>query len=179
MLCIFPLITIVWTISFTIKRWLFARKEWAAKRSRASVISLFSRGRATSDYIGREFAHFAWIGEPCKEHSYGKVKGKGVICLTGHIQCKQSLSPRSLDLSGNFQTHRWSYIWEDTENRVISHTQAYYLKAFIHCIYVVNLHFLQSIIFILSNHIQIWSGFQTLMIAVQLHAWMVGPVSME
>jgi hypothetical protein len=23
---------------------------------------------------------------------------------------------------GNFQMHRWSYIWEDTENRVISHT---------------------------------------------------------
>ena len=34
------------------------------------------------------------------------VKGKGVIFLTGHIQCKQSLSPRSLELRGNFQTHR-------------------------------------------------------------------------
>jgi hypothetical protein len=32
------------------------------------------------------------------------------------------LSPGSLELRGNFQTHRWSYIWEDTENRVISHT---------------------------------------------------------
>jgi hypothetical protein len=31
----------------------------------------------------------------CKEHSYGKVKGKRVIFLTGHIQCQQSLSPRS------------------------------------------------------------------------------------
>jgi hypothetical protein len=49
---------------------------------------------------------FAWFGEPCKEHSYGKVKGKGVIFLTGHIQCKQSMSPRSLELRGNFQTHR-------------------------------------------------------------------------
>jgi hypothetical protein len=39
---------------------------------------------------------------PAKEHSYGKVKGKGVIFLTGHIQCKQSLSPRSLELRGNF-----------------------------------------------------------------------------
>jgi hypothetical protein len=38
-----------------------------------------------------------------------------------HIQCKQSLSSRSLELRGNFQTHRWSYIWEDSENRVISH----------------------------------------------------------
>jgi hypothetical protein len=48
-----------------------------------------------------------WFGEPCfKEHSYGKVKGKGVIIFTGHIQCKQSLSPRSLELSGNLQTHR-------------------------------------------------------------------------
>jgi hypothetical protein len=25
------------------------------------------------------------FGEPCKEHSYGKVKGKGVIFLTGHM----------------------------------------------------------------------------------------------
>jgi hypothetical protein len=39
-------------------------------------------------------------------HSYGKVKGKGVIFLTDHIQCKQSLSPRSLELRGNFQMHR-------------------------------------------------------------------------
>jgi hypothetical protein len=31
----------------------------------------------------------AWFGEPYKEHSYGKVKGKRVIFLTGHIQCKQ------------------------------------------------------------------------------------------
>jgi hypothetical protein len=44
------------------------------------------------------------LGEPCKEHSYRKVKGKGVIFLTGHIQCKQSLSPRSLQLRGNFKT---------------------------------------------------------------------------
>jgi hypothetical protein len=48
---------------------------------------------------GENFALFAWFGEPCKEHSYGKVKGKGIIFLTGHIQCKQSLSPRSLELS--------------------------------------------------------------------------------
>jgi hypothetical protein len=27
-------------------------------------------------------SHFAWFGEACKEHSYGKVKGKGVIFLT-------------------------------------------------------------------------------------------------
>jgi hypothetical protein len=40
-------------------------------------------------FKGDNFAHFAWFGEPCKEHSYGKVKGKGVIFLTGHIQCKQ------------------------------------------------------------------------------------------
>jgi hypothetical protein len=39
----------------------------------------------------------------------------------------QSLSPRSLELRGNFQTHRWSYIWEDTENRVISVTKIAYI----------------------------------------------------
>jgi hypothetical protein len=47
-LCIFPLITIVLTISFTIKRRLFARKEWLTKRNEAILISLRSRGRATS-----------------------------------------------------------------------------------------------------------------------------------
>jgi hypothetical protein len=46
-----------------------------------TLISLCSRGRAASSDIGREFRHFAWFGEPCKEHSYGKVKGKGVIFL--------------------------------------------------------------------------------------------------
>jgi hypothetical protein len=29
------------------------------------------------------------IKKKYKEHSYGKVKGKGVIFVTGHIQCKQ------------------------------------------------------------------------------------------
>ena len=53
-LCIFPLITITLTISFTIKRRLFARKEWLAKRNKATLISLCSRGRATSADIGRE-----------------------------------------------------------------------------------------------------------------------------
>jgi hypothetical protein len=42
-----------------------------------------------------------------KEHSYGKVKGKGVFfILNWLIQCKQYLSQRSLELRGNFQTHR-------------------------------------------------------------------------
>jgi hypothetical protein len=39
----------------------------------------------------------------------GKRKRSHFV-LTGHIQCKQSLSPRSLELRGNFQTYRWSYI---------------------------------------------------------------------
>jgi hypothetical protein len=30
--------------------------------------------------------------------------------------------PRSLELRVDFQTHRWPYIWEDNENRVISNT---------------------------------------------------------
>jgi hypothetical protein len=30
---------------------------------------------------GENFAHFAWFGEPCKEHSYGKVKGKSHFLL--------------------------------------------------------------------------------------------------
>ena len=49
--------------------------------------------------------------------SYGKLKGKGVMFLikTVHIQCKQSVLPRSLELRVDFQTHRWLYIWEDTK----------------------------------------------------------------
>ena len=64
-----------------------------------------------------------------KEHSYGKEKGKGVIFLTGYIQCKQSLSPRSLELKGNFQTQRWSNIWEDTENKLSPIPQVYTLNS--------------------------------------------------
>jgi hypothetical protein len=55
---------------------------------------------------------------------------------------KKYLSPRSLELRGNFQMHRWSYIWEDTENRVISHTPGLhpYVKLCTSnsCIYVVK-----------------------------------------
>jgi hypothetical protein len=40
-----------------------------------------------------------------------RQKEKESFFLTGHIQCKHSLSPRSLELRGNFQMHRWSYIW--------------------------------------------------------------------
>jgi hypothetical protein len=47
------------------------------KETRRLLISLCSRGRASEN-----FAHFAWFGEPCKEYSYGKVKG--VIFLTDH-----------------------------------------------------------------------------------------------
>jgi hypothetical protein len=54
-LCIFPLITIVLSVSFTIKRRLFARKEWLTKRNKATLISLCSPGRAISADIGREF----------------------------------------------------------------------------------------------------------------------------
>ena len=35
-----------------------------------------------------------------------RLKKKESFFLTGHIQCKQSLSPRSLELRGNFQTHK-------------------------------------------------------------------------
>jgi hypothetical protein len=56
----------------------------------------------------------------------------------------------------------------------LSQCSSVLFKSFIDFIYVVDLHFLQSIIFILSNNIQIWSCFQTLMIAVRVHAWMVG-----
>jgi hypothetical protein len=62
--CIFPLITIALTISFTIKRRLFARKEWLVKRNKATLISLCSRGRATSADIGQEFRplrHKTWV----------------------------------------------------------------------------------------------------------------------
>ena len=42
-----------------------------------------------------------------KEHRFGKIKGKGVIFLNcPYIQCKQSVLPRSLELRGDFQTHR-------------------------------------------------------------------------
>jgi hypothetical protein len=51
----FKHITIALTISFTITRRLCARKEWLAKRNKATLISLCSLGRATSADIGREF----------------------------------------------------------------------------------------------------------------------------
>ena len=119
----FPLITIALSISFTIKWRLFARKEWLAKRNKGTLISLCSGGRATSVDIGREFRplRLAWWVLQGAQLWKGKRKRSHFI-LNGHIQCKQSLSPRSLELRGNFQMHRWSYIWEDTENRVISHT---------------------------------------------------------
>ena len=53
-LCIFKWITTALSISFTIKRTLFARKERLAKRNKATLISLLSRGKATSADIGRE-----------------------------------------------------------------------------------------------------------------------------
>ena len=61
-LCIFTLITIALSISFTIKCRLFARKERLAKRNKATLISLWSLGRATSADIGREFCplHLVW-----------------------------------------------------------------------------------------------------------------------
>ena len=43
------------SISFTIKRRLFARKERLAKGNKATLISLWSRGRVTSADIGQEF----------------------------------------------------------------------------------------------------------------------------
>jgi hypothetical protein len=52
-------------------------------------------------------------------HSYGKVKGKGVIFLTGHIQCKQSLSPRSLELRVIFKRAD-DHIFEKTLNSCFS-----------------------------------------------------------
>jgi hypothetical protein len=35
------------------------------------------------------------------------------------------------ELRGDFQTHRWPYIWEDNEHRVVSIPQAYTLKRFL------------------------------------------------
>jgi hypothetical protein len=64
------LITIALSISFTIKDRIFARKERLAKRSKASLISLWSLGRATSADTGRDFhplrmasstEHWAWL----------------------------------------------------------------------------------------------------------------------
>ena len=49
------MITIALSISFTIKCRLFARKEWLAKRNQATLISLWSQGRAISADIGRQF----------------------------------------------------------------------------------------------------------------------------
>jgi hypothetical protein len=65
--------------------------------------------------------------------------------LTGHIQYKQSLSPRSLELRENFQTHRWLHIWEDTENRVISHTPGLYPYKGKISEYVMNINFHRNV----------------------------------
>jgi hypothetical protein len=45
-----------------------------------------------------------------------------VVC---HIQCKQS---KKLDIEGDFQMHKWPYIWEENESRVVSHTLKWYIK---------------------------------------------------
>jgi hypothetical protein len=56
---------------------------------------------------------------------YRKIKGKGVIFFkAAHIQCKQCVLPRSLELREDFQTHWWPYSLEDNENRVVSHTSS-------------------------------------------------------
>ena len=53
------------SISFSIKQKLLARKGRLAKRNKTTLISLLSRGRATSaDIIGREFTHLVWFGDP-------------------------------------------------------------------------------------------------------------------
>jgi hypothetical protein len=48
------LITIALSITFTLKRRLFARKKRLAKGNKATTISLWSQGRAISADIGRE-----------------------------------------------------------------------------------------------------------------------------
>ena len=53
-LCILTLNTIALSITFTLKRRLFARKERLAKRNKTTIISLWSRGRAISADIGQE-----------------------------------------------------------------------------------------------------------------------------
>jgi len=54
-LCIFPLITIALSISFTIKNENYLQGKSDSKRNKATLISLCSRERATSADIGREF----------------------------------------------------------------------------------------------------------------------------
>jgi hypothetical protein len=59
---------------------------------------------------------------------FGKVKGKEVIFLTGHIKYKQSLSPRSLELRGIFKRTD-DHIFEKTLKIELSPIpQAYPLK---------------------------------------------------
>jgi hypothetical protein len=48
------LITIAFSITFTLKRRLFARKERLAKGNKVTTISLWSKGRAISADIGQE-----------------------------------------------------------------------------------------------------------------------------
>jgi hypothetical protein len=60
-LCILTLITIALAISFTIKCRLFARKEWLAKRNKATLISIWGQGRAISADIGRTFFPFRLV----------------------------------------------------------------------------------------------------------------------
>jgi predicted membrane protein len=59
-LCILTLITIALSISFTLKRRLFARRERFAKGNKTTTILLWSQGRAISADIGREIRLVWW-----------------------------------------------------------------------------------------------------------------------
>jgi hypothetical protein len=79
-LCIFPLITIALSISFTIKWRLFVRKEWLAKRNKATLISLRRQGRETSADIGREF-------HPLRQALWNQQKKRFLrwLCLLSYL----------------------------------------------------------------------------------------------
>jgi hypothetical protein len=54
-----------------------------------------------------------------------------------YIQCKTICISKKIEMDGDFQTHKWPYIWEEHESELSPTPQAYTLKsADIHCIFI-------------------------------------------
>ena len=85
---------------FTIKRRLFARKELVAERNKATLISLWSRGRAISADVGWEFrplclVWWALVLLPPLSSHYWFV----------HLRIRSL----SIFINENTQSHNWAY----------------------------------------------------------------------
>jgi hypothetical protein len=105
------------------------------------------QNKLPSKYVAknaRSVTHFVW-------QTFLPMNFKGLKFKTAHIQCKQSVLPRSLELREDFQTCRWPYIWKDNDNRVVSHIPGLHP---INRICMLSIHIPQSM-YIITQHMYI------------------------